>query len=197
MDLRLLELNILVTLMIPTIKTRAAYRANPELQETIFTAFTVANHRYLMGNETYASANVERKLEILGYAHNQGMGGAEKWMTTGEVGADGFGTKGTKYTDMIAANFRAKKSGGELQVAEGAVDVPSVTPPTADTSTADMSTADVGSRERGEGSKLAGELGRFLDAKGLGSYGSGTHQHPEHPYGTSSRVWSLCKFFTL
>ena len=44
-----------------------------------------------------------------------------------------------------------------------------------------MSTADVGSRERGEGSKLAGELGRFLDAKGLGSYGSGTHQHPEHP----------------
>ena len=62
---------------------------------------------------------------------------------------------------MIAANFRAKKSGGELQIAEGAVDVPSVTPPTADTSTADMSTADVGSRERGEGSKLAGELGRF------------------------------------
>ena len=45
-----------------------------------------------------------------------------------------------------------------------------------------MSTADVGSRERGEGSKLAGELGRFLDAKGLGDYGSGTHQHPEHPF---------------
>ena len=112
----------------PNNQARAAYRANPELQETIFTAFTVANHRYLMGNETYASANVERKLEILGYAHNQGMGGAEKWMTTGEVGADGFGTKGTKYTDMIAANFRAKKSGGELQIAEGAVDVPSLTP---------------------------------------------------------------------
>ena len=170
----------------PNNQARAAYRANPELQETIFTAFTVANHRYLMGNETYASANVERKLEILGYAHNQGMGGAEKWMTTGEVGADGFGTKGTKYTDMIAANFRAKKSGGELQVAEGAVDVPSVTlskadMSTADMSTADMSTTDVGSRKRGEGSELAGELGRFLDAKGLGSYGSGTHQHPEHP----------------
>ena len=48
------------TLMNLTIKEhRAAYRANPELQETIFTAFTVANHRYLMGNETYASANVE------------------------------------------------------------------------------------------------------------------------------------------
>ena len=31
------------------------------------------------------------------------------------------------------------------------------------------------------GSKLAGELGRFLDSKGLGKWGSGVHQHPEHP----------------
>jgi hypothetical protein len=31
------------------------------------------------------------------------------------------------------------------------------------------------------GSKLAGELGRFLDKKGLGVWGSGVHQHPEHP----------------
>ena len=34
---------------------------------------------------------------------------------------------------------------------------------------------------RAEGSKLAGELGRFLDTKGLGAWGSGVHQHPEHP----------------
>ena len=33
----------------------------------------------------------------------------------------------------------------------------------------------------GAGSKLAGELGRFLDSKGLGGWGSGVHQHPEHP----------------
>ena len=69
----------------PNNQLRAAYRSNPELQETIFTAFTVANHRYLMRNETYASATVERRRR-LGYAHNQGMGGAETWMTTGEVG---------------------------------------------------------------------------------------------------------------
>ena len=31
------------------------------------------------------------------------------------------------------------------------------------------------------GSKLAGELGRFLDIKGLGAWGSGVHRHPEHP----------------
>jgi murein DD-endopeptidase MepM/ murein hydrolase activator NlpD len=78
-----------------------------------------------MGNPKYKSANIERKLQILGYAHNQGMGGAEDWLNTGVVGADGFGTKGTKYTDLIAKNFKAKKSGGNLQLAQGAVAVPS------------------------------------------------------------------------
>jgi len=32
-----------------------------------------------------------------------------------------------------------------------------------------------------QGSKIAGELGRFLDSKGVGNMGSGVHQHPEHP----------------
>ena len=118
----------------PNNQSRAAYRANPKLQETVFTGFTLANHSYLMGNETYKNSTVERKLQILGYAHNQGMGGAEKWITTGVVGADGFGTKGTKYTDMIAANFRTKKSGGDLQIADGAVDVPSSTAASVDPS---------------------------------------------------------------
>ena len=108
----------------PNAEVRAKYRANPELQETVFTGFTVANHRYLMRNATYKDSSVERKLQILGYAHNQGMGGAESWITTGVVGKDGFGTKGTKYTDLIAANFRAQKSGGELEIASGAVTVP-------------------------------------------------------------------------
>ena len=31
------------------------------------------------------------------------------------------------------------------------------------------------------GSKLAGELGRYIDSKGLGNMGSGVHRHPEHP----------------
>ena len=38
-----------------------------------------------------------------------------------------------------------------------------------------------GIRNQGEGSKLAGELGRYLDEQGLGGWGSGVHQHPEHP----------------
>jgi hypothetical protein len=109
----------------PNAHVRVSFRNNPQLQETIFTGYTLANHRYLMRNPKYKSASVERKLQILGYAHNQGMGGAEGWLNTGVVGADGFGTKGTKYTDLIAKNFRAKKSGGAMELAKGAVSIPS------------------------------------------------------------------------
>ena len=87
---------------------REAFRKNPDLQEKLFAGFTKANHTYLMGVPEYRDANSQRKLQILGYAHNQGMGGAERWMRTGVVGADGFGTKGTKYTDSIAAEFRKR-----------------------------------------------------------------------------------------
>ena len=92
-----------------TPEAREAFRKNPQLQEALFAGFTKANHTYLMGNTEYKNANPRRKLQILGYAHNQGMGGAEKWMTTGVVGSDGFGTKGTKYTDAIAAAFKTGK----------------------------------------------------------------------------------------
>ena len=91
---------------------REKFRKDPKLQETLFAGFTKANHTYLMGNAQYKAASPERKLQILGYAHNQGMGGAETWMTTGVVGADGFGTKGTKYTDEIAKAFKNKGSSG-------------------------------------------------------------------------------------
>ena len=44
---------------------------------------------------------------------------------------------------------------------------------------ADVSTTSAGSREQTAGSKLAGELGRYLNAKGL-RWGSGVTEHPEH-----------------
>ena len=114
----------------PNAQVRKAYRANPELQEKIFTGYTKANHTYLMRVPEYRDANPQRKLQILGYAHNQGMGGAEKWMRTGVVGADGFGTKGTKYTDSIAAEFkkRAQKLqfGGKVNGPQGIDKVPAM-----------------------------------------------------------------------
>jgi len=85
--------------------SRKKFRENPQLQEKIFTGFTVANHRTLMKNSKYRNSTIERKLEVLGYAHNQGVGSANNWLNTGKVGVDGFGTKGTKYTDIIANNF--------------------------------------------------------------------------------------------
>lgn len=94
---------------------REAFRKNPDLQEKLFAGFTKANHTYLMGVPEYRDANPQRKLQILGYAHNQGMGGAERWMRTGVVGADGFGTKGTKYTDSLAAEFRKRDATPNLK----------------------------------------------------------------------------------
>jgi hypothetical protein len=85
---------------------RQSFRSNPDLQEKLFAGYTVANHNYLMRNKKYKEASILRKLQILGYAHNQGMGGAENWLNTGQVGADGFGTKGTKYTDALAVNLK-------------------------------------------------------------------------------------------
>ena len=97
-----------------TPEARAAFRADPAMQERYFAAYTLANHKYLLRNPKYAQANKQRRLQILGYAHNQGMGNAEKWLNTGEVGADGFGTKGTVYSDSIAQNFRNQDTTGGL-----------------------------------------------------------------------------------
>ena len=109
---------------------RERFRNDPELQEKIFAGFTKANHTYLMGVPEYRDSNPQRKLQILGYAHNQGMGGAERWMKTGVVGADGFGTKGTKYTDSIAAEFRKRSQnmqfGGQVDGREGLDVIPAM-----------------------------------------------------------------------
>ena len=58
-----------------------------------------------MGNPQYANASNQRKLEILGYAHNQGMGNASSFLKTGVTGYDGFNTPGTLYIDSIRSAF--------------------------------------------------------------------------------------------
>ena len=97
-----------------TPEARAAFRADPAMQERYFAAYTLANHEYLMRNPKYQQANKQRRLQILGYAHNQGMKNADTWLNTGEVGHDGFGTKGTVYSDSIAQNFRNQDTSGGL-----------------------------------------------------------------------------------
>jgi len=164
----------------PNAQVRVSYRNNPELQETIFTGFTIANHRYLMRNAKYKSASIERKLQILGYAHNQGMGGAEDWLNTGQVGADGFGTKGTAYTDLIAKNFKAKKSGGEMQLAKGAVLVPSSPgTPSPDTKRSSQSTSSTGSSAEPGSPKNAKSRKIFLH------WSAGNYNTPYSAYHTT------------
>ena len=95
----------------PNDPKRVAFRRNPELQERMFAAYTLANHGYLSSDRNYqAKQTVEQKLQVLGYAHNQGAGGASKWMRTGKVGKDGFGTSGTKYSNALREAFKKSPS---------------------------------------------------------------------------------------
>jgi hypothetical protein len=90
--------------------SRAAFRADPAMQERYFEAYTNANYGYMMSDPLFANANPQRKLEILGYAHNQGWSKALDWLNTGEVGRDKFGTAGTKYVNAINDAFKNKTS---------------------------------------------------------------------------------------
>lgn len=90
-----------------TASEREAFRKDPELQERAMKALVMKNHKSLINKqgENYTSLPPEEQLAVLGYAHNQGAGGASKWMRTGEVEKDGFGTAGTKYAESIRDNL--------------------------------------------------------------------------------------------
>ena len=47
------------------------------------------------------------KLEIMGYAHNQGVGGAMKYLRSGQIGRYAFGTPGTAYFEPIKKRLEA------------------------------------------------------------------------------------------
>ena len=95
--------------------SREEFLANPQLQEKLFDKYTEGHHKQLMKNEKYASMSKEEQLKVLGYAHNQGAGGASKWLKTGVAGKDAFGTAGTKYYEAIGENLSSLKK-GELKI---------------------------------------------------------------------------------
>ena len=75
---------------------------------------------------------------------------------------------------------------GDTTTTDGSTPAPATTTTTTTTpdvqpsqTQADVNTTSSGSREQTEGSKLAGELGRFLNQRGL-RWGSGVTEHPEH-----------------
>ena len=91
---------------------RAAFRADPAIQEKAIRAYTKANHGYMKSKtkgdtNKYTDLSPQEQLSVLGYAHNQGAGGASKWMRSGYTKSekDAFGTSGTKYSDAVARNL--------------------------------------------------------------------------------------------
>ena len=78
------------------------FLSNPEKQERAFEEFTKQNHEYLVHkSEMYRNMPQTEKLAVLGYAHNQGRGGALKYLETGKTKKDGFGTDAQMYIDEV------------------------------------------------------------------------------------------------
>ena len=99
---------------IPT-PTRAELRSNPQLQEDMFLAYTYKNFTYMSGKSSeFDNADAIQKMQFLGYAHNQGHTYATDWLKTGVISStDGFGTKGTKFTDKLAKTLAPYRSGSQ------------------------------------------------------------------------------------
>lgn len=88
------------------VPSRQEFLNNPELQEKFLDHYTALNHKTLMSiSPKYRNMSPEERLGVLGYAHNQGAGGAAKWLRTGVIGHDANGTAGTKYTNAIASQL--------------------------------------------------------------------------------------------
>lgn len=91
-----------------TAPTRAQFLADPAMQERYFKAYTASNERTLnLKSYAFRNATPEQKLAVLGYAHNQGPGGALNWMKTGQAGRDQFGTSGAQYANDVFTNLQA------------------------------------------------------------------------------------------
>lgn len=92
--------------------SRAAFRADPNLQEKAFRLYINQNHDTLTKNSAkYRAMDDKNKLAVLGYAHNQGAEAALEWLTTEVSGTDAFGTKGDKYSEAIIEELKKKKKG--------------------------------------------------------------------------------------
>ena len=90
-------------------------------------------------------------------------------------GRSAYGQPVKSYEDLERI-YNQNLQTTEAQIAQAQQSTPNLSPGS------DIQTADSSSRERGEGSKLAGELGRFIKTKLKSPENfSQVHRHPEHP----------------
>ena len=107
--------------------TRNQFMQDPAMQERYLDQYTKSHHDYLMKNSPeYQAMSPNERLGVLGYAHNQGAGGATEWLRTGVVGEDQFHTKGTAYQQQISQRLAQVQGGGAGAATAGAA------PPTGD-----------------------------------------------------------------
>ena len=91
-----------------TAADREAFLADPEAQDAAFRAFTLQNHATLSRlSRRYREMPRTEQLGILGYAHNQGAGGAIDYLRTGTAGRDGFGTNPEIYINAVRNGLAA------------------------------------------------------------------------------------------
>ena len=91
-----------------TAADREAFLADPDAQDAAFRAFTLQNHATLSRlSLRYREMPRTEQLGILGYAHNQGAGGAIDYLRTGTAGRDGFGTNPEIYISAVGNGIAA------------------------------------------------------------------------------------------
>ena len=91
-----------------TAADREAFLADPEAQDAAFRAFTLQNNATLSRlSRRYREMPRTEQLGILGYAHNQGAGGAVDYLRTGTSGRDGFGTNPEIYITAVRNGLAA------------------------------------------------------------------------------------------
>lgn len=78
---------------------------DPLMQERYFDAYVKMHHEHLMKNKKYAEMSPTERTKVLGVAHNAGAGAASKWLRTGNVSSDAFGTHPEKYANRIGKQF--------------------------------------------------------------------------------------------
>lgn len=102
-----------------TAADREAFLADPDAQDAAFRAFTLQNHATLSRlSRRYREMPRTEQLGILGYAHNQGAGGALDYLRTGTAGRDGFGTNPEVYITAVRNGLAA----GQTQTKEDDTD---------------------------------------------------------------------------
>ena len=83
------------------------FLGDPKMQERFMEAYSAEHYRELMREPKFQALSQAQKLEMMGYAHNQGVGGALHYLRSGQAGRDAFGTSGAAYFEPIKKRLDA------------------------------------------------------------------------------------------